>query len=101
MVIELQKDNLADYMSEERLLVVVEAPWCGACKKLRVHLDKIGDEFTIVALNGERHLRSAKFIPGKIKFYPTLGYYEKGYYIGPIQQLDIINGLKIGKIWFY
>ena len=98
MVIELDKDNLADYMSEETLLVVASASWCGSCTKLKPHLYKLGDDITVVILDAEKHLRSMKFLPGKTAFYPRLGYYEKGYYIGPIQQLDIINGLKIGKI---
>tara|TARA_R110001599_G_scaffold58196_1_gene160427 strand:- start:775 stop:897 length:123 start_codon:yes stop_codon:yes gene_type:complete len=39
-----------------------------------------------------------KFLPGKTSFYPRCGYYEKGYYIGDIEQLDIINGLKLNEL---
>ena len=39
-----------------------------------------------------------KFLPGKTEFYPRCGYYENGYYIGDITQLDIINGLNIGEL---
>jgi|TARA_B100000795_G_C22734276_1_gene412678 thiol-disulfide isomerase/thioredoxin len=98
MVIELKKDNLADHMDEERLLVVASTNWCGSCTKLRPHLYNISDDFTIVILDAEKHIRSMNFLPGKTSFYPRVGYYEKGYYIGEIQQLDIINGLKLGEI---
>jgi thiol-disulfide isomerase/thioredoxin len=98
MVIELKKDNLADYMSEKRLLVVASVDWCGSCKKLKPHLHNIGDEYIIVIINAEKHLRSMKFLPGKTEFYPRCGYYENGYYIGDITQLDIINGLNIGEL---
>ena len=98
MVIELDKDNLADYMSEETLLVVASASWCRSCTKLKPHLYKLGDDITVVILDAEKHLRSMKFLPGKTSFYPRLGYYEKGYYIRDIQQLDVINGLKLGEI---
>mgnify|MGYP003649584796 FL=1 len=98
MVIELQKDNLADYMSEETLLVVASANWCNSCIKLKPYLYEIGDDITVVILNAEKHLRSMKFLPGKTSFYPRCGYYEKGYYIGDIEQLDIINGLKLNEL---
>lgn len=98
MVIELDKDNLADYMSEKHLLVVASADWCGSCKKLKPHLHKLEGDVTVVIVDAEKHLRSMKFLPGKTEFYPRLGYYENGYYIGVITQLDIINGLKLGKI---
>ena len=98
MVIELQKDNLADYMSEENLLVVASANWCNSCTKLKPYLYEIGDDITVVIINAEKHLRSMKFLPGKTDFYPRCGYYERGYYIGDIQQLDIMNGLKLNKL---
>ena len=98
MVIELKKDTLADYMSEEKLLVVASANWCNSCTKLKPYLYEIGDGITVVILDAEKHLRSMKFLPGKTSFYPRLGYYEKGYYIRDIQQLDVINGLKLGEI---
>jgi len=98
MVIELKKDNLADYMSEKYLLVMASADWCGSCKKLKPHLYKLDDSVTIVIINAEKHLRSMKFLPGKTEFYPRCGYYENGYYIGDITQLDIINGLNIGEL---
>ena len=81
MVIELKEDKLADYMSAERLLVVVSVDWCGSCKKIKPKLYEIDDRFTIVIIDGERHLRSMKFLPGKTSSYPRLGYYEKGYYL--------------------
>ena len=51
MVVELKKDNLADYMSEKYLLVMASADWCGACKKLKPYLYKLDDSVTIVIMN--------------------------------------------------
>ena len=99
MVIELKTDTLSEYMSEERLLVIASTNWCNACTKLKPYLYKIGDEICkIIIIDGEKHLRSLKFIPGKIKGFPTIGYFEKGYYIGEISQLDIMTGLKNKQI---
>jgi thiol-disulfide isomerase/thioredoxin len=98
MVIELKEDKLADYMSAERLLVVISVDWCGSCKKIKPKLYEIDDKFTIVIIDGERHLRSMKFLPGKTSSYPRLGYYEKGYYIGDVSQVDVHNGLKNKEI---
>lgn len=98
MVIELKKDNLADYMNEERLLVVASVDWCGGCKKLKPMLYKLDEKFTIVIVDGERHLRSMKFLPNKTSSYPRLGYFEKGYYIRDVSQVDVHNGLKNKEI---
>ena len=58
-VVELVRDNLNEYISVDELLVVFGTPYCHKC------LD----------------IKSMKYMPGGIERYPTIGLYNKGYFI--------------------
>ena len=58
VVVELVRDNLYEYMSDE-----------------------LPDKYTVVIVNCERHIKSNKYMPGGIERYPTVGFYNKGYFI--------------------
>jgi len=90
-VIELQKDNLGDYMSSEHLIVVFTSQTCHACTSLKPHLYNLDPKYLVCILDITKVVRSDKFIPGGIKHYPTIGYFNNGYFIKELSQLDIIN----------
>lgn len=90
-VLELTKDNLGDYMSTENLIVVFASKTCGSCTKLKPHLYNLDPKYLVCILEAGNVVRSDKFIPGGIKFYPTIGYFNNGYFIKELSQSDIIN----------
>ena len=36
-------------------------------------------------------VKSNRLIPGDIQFYPTIGYFHRGYFIKELTQMDIKN----------
>jgi thiol-disulfide isomerase/thioredoxin len=90
-VIELQSDNLEHYMNRENLIVVYKSNGCGSCKKIVPKLHELDVNFTVILVDVVRHPKSCRFMPGKIKFYPTIGLFNRGYYIKELTQFDIIN----------
>ena len=91
MVLELYKDNLSDYMSIEDLIVVFTSKTCHACTLLKPYLYNLDPKYTVCILDVENIVRSDRFIPGGIRFYPTIGYFHKGFFIKELSQLDIQN----------
>ena len=91
MVVKLDKDNLSDYMNEEKLIVFYKADWCKQCIRMVPNLYKIPDEYKVVIVDAERHIRSSKFMPGGVKYFPTIAYFERGYYKKEFNQLEIMN----------
>ena len=91
MVIKLDKDNLSDYMNEEKLIVFYKADWCKQCIRMVPNLYNIPDEYKVVIVDAERHIRSSKFMPGGVKYYPTIAYFERGYYKTEFNQLELMN----------
>ena len=91
MVIELKNDNLIDFFVDEKVIVVFSSEHCKACKELKPYLYKIPDEYKVVIVDAERHIRSSKFMPGGVKYYPTIAYFERGYYKTEFNQLELMN----------
>tara|TARA_Y100001973_G_C5130612_1_gene297555 strand:- start:510 stop:815 length:306 start_codon:yes stop_codon:yes gene_type:complete len=89
--IELVSDDLSQYISNPKILVVYGTSWCKSCKKIKPQLKKLGNEILVVVVNTERHLKSNRFFPTNIKYYPTLAYYENGYYIDEIDNMSNIS----------
>ena len=90
MVIELTGDNLSQYISENKLIVYFKTDWCSVCKKAIKYLHEVKD-INVIVVNAEKHIRSCKFYTTKFKHYPTIAYYENGYYIGDIDDYSEIN----------
>ena len=85
-VIELKRDNLNEYMSDEDLLVIYGTKWCKACLNLKPYLYEITSDVTVVIVDSEKHLRSLRYMPGGVKNYPTIALYRKGYFV---KEVDI------------
>tara|TARA_R110001599_G_scaffold64336_7_gene181139 strand:- start:11836 stop:12129 length:294 start_codon:yes stop_codon:yes gene_type:complete len=90
-VIELERDNLNEYMSDEDLLVVFGTKWCKACTKLKPFLYELPKALTIVIVDCEKHLRSLRFMPGGVNNYPTIGFFNKGYFIKEVDHNLILT----------
>jgi thiol-disulfide isomerase/thioredoxin len=89
--VELVGDDLSQYISNPKLLVVYSTSWCKACKKIKPQLQELGNNILVVQVDTERHLKSNRFFPTKIKHYPTLAYYENGYFIEEIDDMSNIS----------
>jgi thiol-disulfide isomerase/thioredoxin len=91
MIIELVKDNLEHYMDIEHLLVVYNQKGCGACNALKPHLFELDKKYSVVMVEAFKYPKSCNFLPGGINFYPTIGLFERGYFVKEINFNDIIN----------
>lgn len=90
-VIKLEKDNLDEYLTDENLVVGFHSDSCKTCKEIEPYYSKLDDKFTVIIVNAVRHIRSSRFMPGGIKFYPTIGLFNKGYFIKELKMLDVAN----------
>lgn len=90
-VVTLISDHLSHYISSPKLLVVFGTSWCKACEKIKPQLKDLSNEINVVIVDTEKHLRSNKFYPSKIKSYPTIAYYENGYFRNEIKSLTNIK----------
>ena len=91
VVVELVRDNLNEYMGDEELIVVFGTKWCKTCLELKPYLYDLPDKYTVVVVNCERHFKSMKFMPGGIQAYPTIGLYNRGYFIEEIDHNKILT----------
>ena len=78
-VVILKEDNLGQYMEEDKLIVFYKRDTCPACMKLFPDLYYIPKEYVVVVVD-ETMMKSCTYFPGGIKYFPTIAYYEKGYY---------------------
>jgi len=90
-VTELKKDTLEEYMGFEDLIVVFSSTTCKACTRLKPYLYELDKKYEVVILDATKLIKSNKFIPGGIQYYPTIGYFHNGYFIKELTQLDIQN----------
>lgn len=90
-VLELDKDNLDEHMHYKDLIVVFSSKTCGACKRIRPHLWELDEKYQVIILDVKKLVRSSKFIPGGVQYYPTIGYFHNGYFVKQLSQADIKN----------
>lgn len=92
-VIQLKEDNLEKYINEDKLIVFYKKDTCPACIRLIPDLYHIPDEYKVVVVDAERHMKANTFFPGGIAYYPTIAYFEKGYYVDEFK-LELIREYK-------
>lgn len=90
-VIELKSDNLVDFLGEENLIAVFSSDSCNACKNLKPYLYDLDKKYAVVIVDAVRHVRSSKLMAGGIQYYPTIGLFNRGYFIKELSQFDIIE----------
>lgn len=78
-------------MNEEKLVVFYKADWCKSCTKAIPRLYDIPDDFKVVIVDAEKHIRSTKFKPGGVKYYPTIAYFERGYYVTEYNEFELMK----------
>jgi len=78
-VIELSKDNLVDHFGGSKVLAVFVSEGCSACEKFKPHLKYLPEEYKVVIVDSLKHMASVRYVPGGIKFYPTIVLFENGY----------------------
>ncbi len=76
-------------MNEEKLIVYFKTDWCNSCRKELPKLYNIPDDFTVVIVDAERDVRSSQFMPGGVKYYPTIAYFENGYFKTEYNALEL------------
>tara|TARA_Y100000114_G_C11684372_1_gene290263 strand:- start:553 stop:840 length:288 start_codon:yes stop_codon:yes gene_type:complete len=91
MIVELVKDNLEEYMDVENLLVVYTQRSCGACETLKPYLFELDKKWSVVIVEAIKYPKSSNFMPGGLTYYPTIGLFERGYFIKEINFNSIIN----------
>lgn len=91
-VITLKQDNLEAYMSTPHLMVAYTANHCGACIKLKPFLYLLPPHIKVIIVDSEKYVKSNRFMPKGVSYYPTIAYFKNGYFQKEIPQLDIITG---------
>ena len=78
--IELTRDNLSNFITAPKLLVIFGSRGCGACKKIKPKLRDVSELLPMVYVDVHICPRSIQLYPKAIKQYPTIAYFEKGYF---------------------
>jgi thiol-disulfide isomerase/thioredoxin len=88
-VIILKDDSLYKYIHEDKLIVFFKKDSCPACRKLMPDLYYIPKDFKVVVVDVETQPKSELLFPGGIEYFPTIAYYEKGYYKDEFRLQDL------------
>jgi len=78
--IEITRDNLSNFITAPKLLVVFGSNGCGACKRIKPKLKNISDLLPIAYVDVSTSPRSILLYPKSIEVLPTIAYFEKGYF---------------------
>lgn len=89
--IELTRDNLSSFITAPKLIVIFGIRSCRACNELKPKWKEVSDLVPMVYVDVNICQRSIKLYPKVLKAYPTMTYYENGYYKGD---------LNFDKMWF-
>jgi thioredoxin 1 len=60
--------------------LIVYAPWCGYCQKLKPIIDKLGDKIGIVSIDGDSKKEISQIV--KVGGFPSIHFYKDGIYAG-------------------
>ena len=78
--IELTRDNLSNFISAPKLLVIYGSRGCGACIQIKPKLKNVSELLPMVYVDTLMFPRSTQFYPEAISHYPTFALFEKGYF---------------------
>tara|TARA_R100001460_G_scaffold106269_1_gene153632 strand:+ start:2039 stop:2356 length:318 start_codon:yes stop_codon:yes gene_type:complete len=78
--IELTRDNLSNFITAPKLLVIFGSRGCKTCVNLKPMLKNVSDLLPMVYIEAPMFPRSTQLYPKPITHYPTIVLFEKGYY---------------------
>ena len=108
--IEIVRDNLSNFITAPKLLVVFGSRGCAACKQIKPKLKEVSDLLPMAYVEVGMSPRSVLLYPKKITEYPTFAYFERGYFKAQvnyhtiwfdIEKLLKMNICNYGIIIFY
>mgnify|MGYP003682882795 FL=1 len=89
--IEITRDNLSNFLSAPKILVVFGSKGCGGCKRIKPKLKNVRCLSPIHDVAVQSYPRSVLLYPKAIEEVPTIAYFERGYYKAKIN---------VKRIWF-
>lgn len=92
--IELTRDNLSNFITAPKLLVIYGSRTCNGCKKIKPMLRDISKLLPMVYVDAVTFPKSSMLYPRSIKYYPTLAYFENGYYKGTLNLKTIWEDIR-------
>jgi thiol-disulfide isomerase/thioredoxin len=87
--IELTRDNLSNFITAPKLLVIYGSRGCGACKRMKPKLKSISELLPMVYVETPMFPRATQLYPEPIKYYPTVVLFGGGYYKATIDNHTI------------
>jgi len=87
--IELTRDNLSNFITAPKLLVIYGSRGCGACRQIKPKLKSVSDLLPMVYVDVNICPRSIQLYPKTITHYPTIVLFENGYYKATIDYKTI------------
>tara|TARA_B100000900_G_C20552424_1_gene705329 strand:+ start:743 stop:1060 length:318 start_codon:yes stop_codon:yes gene_type:complete len=78
--IELTRDNLSNFITAPKLIVIFGLRDCKACIDLKSKWKDVSDLVPMVYVDVNICPRSVKLYPKVVKYYPTMTYWENGYH---------------------
>lgn len=87
MLLELKEDTLAEYISEEKdVIVQFSASWCGNCRLMKPKFKKLSSEtegFKFVMIDAEKNPESRKM--ATVDNLPTFAAFKDGKFVNQVQ----------------
>jgi len=97
MAIEIQEDNLQQFITEKQNVIVqFSAGWCGNCRLMKPKFKKFAQEtedFTFLIVNAEKFPESRKM--AKVDNLPTFATFKNGTLVNQVQtnKTDVLKKL--------
>ncbi len=87
MFLELTEDNLSQYLSDnKKVMVQYAASWCGNCRIMKPKFKKLAaenEDVTFLIVDAEKFPESRKF--AKVDNLPTFAAFENGQLVEQVQ----------------
>lgn len=78
--IEIVRDNLSNFITAPKLLVIFGSRGCGYCREIKPKLKNVSELLPMAYIEVSMCPRSVLLYPKKITAYPTFAYFERGYF---------------------
>jgi len=92
--IELTRDNLSSFITAPKLLVIFGSRTCKGCKQIKPMLREISGLLPMVYVDARTFPKSSMLYPRSIRYYPTIAYFENGYYKGTLNSKTVFMDIE-------